>query len=68
MSLEEVEKSIRNVWLMLIGGLLTVFAIAGLLSYRIAYGITRPIELMTSVAQQITDMNYKYRVQLNKKR
>lgn len=67
MSLEEVEKSIRNVWIMLIGGLLTVFAIAGLLSYRIAYGITRPIELMTSVAQQITDMNYKYRVQLNKK-
>lgn len=67
MSLEEVEKSIRNVWFLLIAGLLAVFVIAGLISYRIAYGITRPIELMTSVAEQITDMNYKYRVQLNKK-
>lgn len=67
MSLEEVEQSIRNVWFVLIVGLLTVFVIAGLISYRIAYGITRPIELITSVAEQITDMNYKYRVQLNKK-
>lgn len=67
MSLEAVEASIRNLWFALIFGLLTVFLVAGLISYRVAYGITRPIELMTSVAQQITDMNYKYRLHLNKK-
>ncbi|WP_210023352.1 MULTISPECIES: ATP-binding protein [unclassified Paenibacillus] len=67
MSLEDVEASVRNLWFALILGLLTVFLVAGLISYRVAYGITRPIELMTSVAQQITDMNYKYRVRLKKK-
>ncbi|KEQ25646.1 two-component system histidine kinase PnpS [Paenibacillus tyrfis] len=67
MSLAEVEQSIRKVWYVLLGGLLAVFLLAGLISYRVAYGITRPIELITSVAQQITDMNYKYRVRLNKK-
>ncbi len=67
MSLTEVEQSIRKVWLGLLSGLLVVFVLAGLISYRIAYGVTRPIELITSVAQQITDMNYKYRVKVSKK-
>ncbi|MEK8126772.1 ATP-binding protein [Paenibacillus filicis] len=67
MSLTEIENSIRNVWLVLLGGLAAVFVLAGLISYRIAFNVTRPIELITSVAQQITDMNYKYRVTVNKK-
>ncbi|TVY07443.1 two-component system histidine kinase PnpS [Paenibacillus cremeus] len=67
MSLEDVERSIRQVWYGLISGLFLVFVLAGLISYRVAYGITRPIELITRVAQQITDMNYKYRVTLNNK-
>ncbi|WP_218095839.1 two-component system histidine kinase PnpS [Paenibacillus solanacearum] len=64
MSLEQVEQAIRRVWYGLLGGLLAVFVLAGLISYRVAYGFTRPIELITRVAQQITDMNYKYRVSL----
>ncbi len=67
MSLVEVEKSIRNVWYVLLGGLAAVFLLAALISYRVAFSITRPIELVTKVAQQITDMNYKYRVSVNKK-
>ncbi|AEI39854.1 two-component system histidine kinase PnpS [Paenibacillus mucilaginosus] len=67
MSLEDVEGSIRQVWFVLTGMLLAVFVIAGLISYRVAYSVTRPIELITSVARQITDMNYKYRVQVNKR-
>ncbi|MCZ8518332.1 MULTISPECIES: two-component system histidine kinase PnpS [Paenibacillus] len=67
MSLEDVEGSIRKVWFVLSIMLLAVFAIAGLISYRVAYSVTRPIELITSVARQITDMNYKYRVQVNKR-
>ncbi|UUZ93351.1 cell wall metabolism sensor histidine kinase WalK [Paenibacillus sp. P25] len=67
MELTQVEESIRQVWFALGVGSLIVFAIAGLISYRVAYGITRPIELMTHAAQQITDMNYKYRVTVQKK-
>lgn len=67
MSLAEVEESIRKVWFVLLAGLLAVFAIAGLISYRVAYGITRPIELVTRVAQQITNLNYKSRVHIRKR-
>lgn len=67
MSLEDVEESIRHVWYVILTGLLTVFVIAGLVSYRIAYGLTRPIEMITRVAHQITNMNYKARVHVLKK-
>ncbi|MFD0695233.1 two-component system histidine kinase PnpS [Paenibacillus sp. GCM10027628] len=62
MSLEQVAQSIRSLWYFLITGLVILFIIAGIVSYRIAKGITRPIEKMTRVAQQITNMNYKSRV------
>lgn len=67
MSLEDVEASIRHVWYVILIGLVTVFVIAGLISYRIAYGLTRPIEMITRVAHQITNMNYKARVHVLKK-
>lgn len=67
MSLEEIDASIRQVWYGVLLGLLTVFIIAGLISYRVAYGLTRPIEMITRVAQQITNMNYKARVHIRKK-
>lgn len=62
MSLEEVETTINTLWWGLLGGLLVVFAIAGGISYRIAYQLTRPLEKITRVARQITNMNYKSRV------
>ncbi|NOU87990.1 HAMP domain-containing protein [Paenibacillus sp. LMG 31460] len=62
MSLEQVGKSIRSLWYFLISGLIILFLIAGIVSYRIAKGITYPIEKMTKVAQQITNMNYQSRV------
>ncbi|GAA4835433.1 ATP-binding protein [Paenibacillus vulneris] len=67
MSLEDVDASIRKVWYGILIGLLTVFVIAALISYRVAYGLTRPIEMITRVANQITNMNYKARVHLRKK-
>ncbi|MDQ1910005.1 ATP-binding protein [Paenibacillus sp. GD4] len=67
MSLEDVENSIRHLWSVLLAGLIIVFVIAGLISYRLAYGITRPIEMITRVAQQITNRNYKARVHFPKK-
>jgi len=62
MSLEQVDRSILNLWYFLISGLAILFVIAGIVSYRIAKGITRPIEKMTRVAKQITNMNYESRV------
>jgi two-component system phosphate regulon sensor histidine kinase PhoR len=67
MGLDDVEASIRKLWLALMSGLLAVFVIAGLISYRIAYSLTRPIEKITRVAHQITKMNYKARVESSKK-
>ncbi|NEW07750.1 cell wall metabolism sensor histidine kinase WalK [Paenibacillus sp. SYP-B3998] len=62
LSLEQVDQSIRSLWYFLVAGLAILFVIAGIVSYRIASGITRPIEKMTRVAQQITNMNYESRV------
>ncbi|NOU71574.1 HAMP domain-containing protein [Paenibacillus sp. LMG 31458] len=62
MSLEQVGNSIRSLWYFLISGLIILFLIAGIVSYRIAKGITHPIEKMTKVAQQITNLNYQSRV------
>jgi two-component system, OmpR family, phosphate regulon sensor histidine kinase PhoR len=62
MGLEQVDQSIRSLWYFISIGLAILFVIAGIVSYRIARGITRPIEKMTRVAQQITNMNYQSRV------
>lgn len=62
--LEEIEKAVNQLWWGLLGGLLLVFLIAGLVSFRVAYQLTRPIEKITRVARQITKMNYKSRVYL----
>jgi two-component system phosphate regulon sensor histidine kinase PhoR len=64
MGLGEIETTVRHLWWGLLGGLLVVFIIAGLISYRVAYQLTRPIEKITRVARQITKMNYKSRVYL----
>ncbi|MEF3303799.1 two-component system histidine kinase PnpS [Paenibacillus sp. GYB003] len=64
MGLGEIEKTIRHLWLGLLGGLLVVFCIAGLISFRVAHQLTRPIDKITRVARQITKMNYKSRVYL----
>ncbi|MCD1258918.1 PAS domain S-box protein [Paenibacillus athensensis] len=62
MSLAQVDASIRQLWFFLLAGLLALFLIAIAVSYRIARGITRPIEKITRVAKQITNLNYEARV------
>ncbi len=62
MSLEQVEETIRKLWYFLFAGLIVLFLISGYISYRFAKGITRPIEKITRVAKQITNMNYEARV------
>lgn len=66
-SLQEVESAVRKLWLFLLAGLAVLFLAAGIISYRIAYGLTRPFEKMTRVARQISNMNYKSRVSIRTK-
>jgi two-component system phosphate regulon sensor histidine kinase PhoR len=67
LSLQDVEEVIAQLWMYLIVGLGLLFGITGLVSYRLAQGLTRPLEKITGVAQQITRMNYDSRVQVSGK-
>ncbi|WP_201003968.1 two-component system histidine kinase PnpS [Paenibacillus glycanilyticus] len=66
MSLKEVDKSIDQLWTVLIIGLLILFIVAAFISYRIALSLTRPLEQITKVAQRIKQMDYKARVKVRK--
>ncbi|QGQ97785.1 HAMP domain-containing histidine kinase [Paenibacillus psychroresistens] len=67
MTLETVDHSVRQLWVLLLLGLSVLFIIAALISYRIAHNLTRPLEKITRVAHQITHMNYRSRVTIRKK-
>lgn len=64
MTIGQVEASVRELWFYLFGGLLVLFVIAAIISYRIAQNVTRPIEKITRVAHQISHMNYRSRVEI----
>lgn len=66
MSLDQVEDSIRQLWVVLIGGLMLLFIAAALTSYRIALSLTRPLEQITKVAKRIKNMDYRARVKVVK--
>ncbi|MEX2416646.1 MAG: HAMP domain-containing protein, partial [Paenibacillaceae bacterium] len=65
MSLEAIDAITIRMWLLLIAELFAYFIIAGLISFRIAHGLTKPLEKATEVAKQISKMNYKARVKVN---
>jgi len=62
MSLGDVERSLNNMWLALISGLLLLFAVAGAVSYRVALSVTRPLERMTAAAKRMANMDYEIRI------
>lgn len=66
MSLVEVDQSIGKLTMVLIIGLLILFVIAAMISYRIALGLTRPLEQITKVAKRIKNMDYTARVKVRK--
>jgi two-component system phosphate regulon sensor histidine kinase PhoR len=65
--LDSVNESLRNFWQFLLVGLVVLFAVAGLASYRIALGLTRPLEKITQVAQSITNLDYSSRVEMRRR-
>ncbi|WP_239618314.1 two-component system histidine kinase PnpS [Cohnella mopanensis] len=62
MSLGDVEGSLNKMWMALIFGLFLLFAVAGVVSYRVALSVTRPLERMTSAAKRMANMDYAIRV------
>lgn len=65
-SLAEVEQSISSLTVVLVVGLLILFVVAALISYRIALGLTKPLEKITQVAKRIKNMDYRARVEVKK--
>ncbi|MFC4596912.1 two-component system histidine kinase PnpS [Cohnella hongkongensis] len=62
MSLGDVERNLNNMWIALVFGLLLLFVVAGAVSYRVALGVTRPLERMTAAAKRMANMDYEIRV------
>lgn len=62
LSLSEVEASISRMWMVLLLGLLLLFVLAALLCYRIAKGLTQPLEQISGVAKRIKNQDYEARV------
>ncbi|WP_337099042.1 two-component system histidine kinase PnpS [Paenibacillus sp. YIM B09110] len=66
MSLQQVDESIHRMTAVLIMGLLVLFLIVALISYRLALSLTRPLEQITKVAKRIKNMDYAARVKVTK--
>ncbi|MGU3566407.1 two-component system histidine kinase PnpS [Paenibacillus sp. D51F] len=66
-SLETVERNINRLWTVLIIGLLLLFLVAAVVSYRIAKGLTSPLEQITDAAKRIRSMDYSVRVDVHNK-
>lgn len=67
MSLEAVGKEMNKGWYLMAGGLLLLFIAAALVSYRVASGLTKPLEHITRVANRISRLDYDARVNLDRK-
>lgn len=65
MNLEDISATTGRLWMLLVGGLAAYFLIAALISYRLARGLTKPLEKATQVAKQISRLNYQARVHVD---
>lgn len=67
MSLEAVGNELNKGWYLMAGSLLILFLAAALVSYRVAGGLTRPLEHITRVANRISGLDYDARVNLDRR-
>lgn len=64
MSLAAVGQEMNKGWYYMGAGLMILFLVAGFVSFRIAAGLTRPLEKITRVANRISRLEYDARVDL----
>lgn len=67
MSLASVEDGMRRAWTFVIIALVVLFLVVSLISYRVAKGLTSPLEHITRVANRISHLDYDARVELSRK-
>ncbi|MDT3425192.1 two-component system phosphate regulon sensor histidine kinase PhoR [Paenibacillus forsythiae] len=67
LSLDTVEQGVSRAWTIMAGGLVVLFIVAAVVSYRVALSLTSPLEQITRVARRITDLDYDARVSLKRK-
>ncbi|SES94201.1 two-component system histidine kinase PnpS [Paenibacillus sp. NFR01] len=67
MGLDAVSKGLSKAWMIMAGGLVLLFIAATFVSYKVASGMTSPLEQITRVARRITDLDYDARVPLKRK-
>lgn len=67
MGLDAVEEGLNRAWIIMAGGLVLLFIAAALVSYRVAFSLTSPLEQITRVARRITDLDYDARVPFKRK-
>ncbi|KAA8999734.1 HAMP domain-containing protein [Paenibacillus spiritus] len=67
MGLAAIDEGLKQAWRIMAGGLVLLFVAAMLVSYRVALGLTSPLEQITRVARRITDLDYDARVPLRRK-
>ena len=65
LDVSEIERGIRRLWFGLITGLLLLLAVAAAASWRIARGMTKPLEAVIRAAQRIRNMDYEARVEVD---
>lgn len=66
MSLEAVDQGLQQGWILMFFTLGLLFLIVALVSYRVARGLTSPIEHITKVAHRITKLDYDARVDVTR--
>ncbi|QHW33539.1 PAS domain S-box protein [Paenibacillus rhizovicinus] len=62
LSLKKADQSVERIWVGLAGGLVVLFVVAALISYRVALGLTRPLEQISKVSRRIKNLDYRARV------
>lgn len=66
MALDAVDEGLSRAWIVMAGGLIILFIAATFVSYRVASGMTSPLEQITRVARRITDLDYDARVNMKR--
>ena len=66
MSLSNVSEGLNKGWMLMTGGLMVLFLTATIVSYRIASSLTKPLEHITKVANDISKLDYDARVKLTR--
>lgn len=60
-SIAHIEQSSQRLWNALMIGIVVIFLLAALISWRMARGITRPLENITDIAREMTSFQFRTR-------